>query len=254
LTEEVGTGGRRPLEINDGRYLVVNADDFGMSPGVSRGILAAHASGIVTSTSLMVRPRGAAEAVELSRDYPGLGLGLHVDLCEWEFTDGEWRLVYEVVPLQNEAAVAAEIQRQYECFRDLVGEEPTHLDSHQHFHLRDSVRPHLTKLAKRIGVPVRQCTPGLQYVSRFYGQSALGAPEPEAISVDGLITVLSSLPSGISELACHPGDASDVDTRYKAERTLEQQTLCDPDVRAAIEREKITLCTFADVRNRLMLE
>lgn len=224
-----------------------------MSPGVSRGILAAHAKGIVTSTSLMVRPRHAAEAVELSRAYPALGLGLHVDFCEWEYTDWEWRLAYEVVPLQDESEVADEIQRQYERFRELVGREPTHFDSHQHFHLRDSVRPHLMELAKRINVPIRQCTPGLRYIGRFYGQSAVGAPVPGAITVDALVAVLSDLPIGVSELACHPGDASDLNTRYQSERTLEQQALCDPDVRAAVERENITLCSFADVRNRLML-
>ena len=120
--------------MNERRHLVVNADDFGMSPGVSRGILAAHANGIVTSTSLMVRPAAAAEAVAMSRDYPRLGLGLHVELCEWEFAGGEWRLIWEVVSLQDEAAIAEEVLRQYEKFRDLVGSEPTHIDAHQHFH------------------------------------------------------------------------------------------------------------------------
>ena len=108
------------------------------------------------------------------------------------------------------------------------------------------------ELAKRINVPIRQCTPGLQYIGRFYGQSAVGSPVPAAITVDALIAVLSDLPIGVSELACHPGDASDLDTRYQSERTLEQQALCHPDVRAAVERENIILCSFADVRNRLM--
>lgn len=233
------------------RYLVVNADDFGMSSNVSKGILSAHAMGIVTSTSLMVRPPAAAEAVELSRDYPSLGLGLHVDLCEWEFADGEWKLVYEVVPLDDTSAVVREIHRQYDRFRELVGREPTHFDSHQHFHLKDSVRPHLMELATTLGVPVRHCTPGLRYVSRFYGQSAEGVPDPSAITVDALIAVLRALPEGVSELACHPGDASDVETTYRTERSLEQDTLCSPAVRRTIEEEKILLCTFADVRDRL---
>ena len=51
---------------------------------------------------------------------------MHVDLCEWVFIDWEWRLAYEVVPLQDEAEVADEIQRQYERFRELVeGSRPT---------------------------------------------------------------------------------------------------------------------------------
>ena len=37
------------------RHLIVNADDFGQSAGINRGIIEAHEHGIVTSTSLMVR-------------------------------------------------------------------------------------------------------------------------------------------------------------------------------------------------------
>lgn len=235
------------------RYLVVNADDFGMSLGVSRGILAAHAHGIVTSTSLMVRPPSSVEAVAMSREYPALGLGLHVDLCEWEYIDGDWRLVYEVVPLEDEAAVADEVLRQYERFRELVKREPTHIDSHQHFHLRHPVRQRLLELAVGIGVPLRHCTPGLHYVSRFYGQSPEGTPEADAITVGALVEILDKLPSGVVELACHPGDASDVSTHYRSERAVEQRVLCDPAVRLAVEREEITLCSFADVTDLLTL-
>jgi predicted glycoside hydrolase/deacetylase ChbG (UPF0249 family) len=238
---------------NNRRYLVVNADDFGMSPGVSRGILAAHAHGIVTSTSLMVRPPGSADAVAMSREYPALGIGLHVDLCEWEYIDGEWKLSYEVVPLLDEAAVADEVIRQYDRFRELVGREPTHIDSHQHFHLRHPVRQHLLELAERVGVPLRHCTPGLHYVSRFYGQSPEGTPEADAITVRALVRILGDLPTGVVELACHPGDASDLDTHYRSERAVEQRVLCDPAVRVAVEREGITLCSFADVADLLML-
>ena len=43
------------------RYLIVNADDFGQSPGINRGVIEAHENGIVTSASLMVRWPAAAE-------------------------------------------------------------------------------------------------------------------------------------------------------------------------------------------------
>ena len=52
----------------DERLLIVNADDFGLSPGVNAGVIEAHERGIVTSASLMVRwPRreqAAAYALE----------------------------------------------------------------------------------------------------------------------------------------------------------------------------------------------
>src|SRR2546430_9059599 len=108
------------------RHLIVNADDFGQSRGVNRGIVAAHERGIVTSASLMVRWPAAAEAAALGRAHPRLSIGLHVDLGEWTYRDGEWVPVYEVVRLDNPAAVAQEAGRQLAAFRRLTGADPTH--------------------------------------------------------------------------------------------------------------------------------
>ena len=54
------------------RRLVVNADDFGLSPGVNEGILEAHANGIVTSTSLMVLERASDDAVRAADGHEAL--------------------------------------------------------------------------------------------------------------------------------------------------------------------------------------
>ncbi len=54
------------------RRLIVNADDFGLSAGVNEGIVEAHVSGIVTSTSLMVDRPAAAGAAGLAREHPAL--------------------------------------------------------------------------------------------------------------------------------------------------------------------------------------
>src|SRR5712692_6069973 len=72
------------------RYLIVNADDFGQSPGVNRGIVEAHDRGIVTSASLMVRWPAAAQAAVYSRKHPELGLGIHFDFGEWACRRGSW--------------------------------------------------------------------------------------------------------------------------------------------------------------------
>ena len=72
------------------RLLIVNADDFGMSEDVNRGILKAHFEGIVTSASLMVRWPDAAEAADYGRKHPGLSVGLHFDTGEWTCRNGEW--------------------------------------------------------------------------------------------------------------------------------------------------------------------
>src|SRR5438876_209162 len=175
------------------RHLIVNADDFGQSHGVNRGIVTAHERGIVTSASLMVRWPAAPAAAACARGCPRLSVGLHVDLGEWACRDGEWVLLYEVVPPEDGAAVAAEVGRQLDAFARLTGQPPTHIDSHQHVHLREPVRSVLAAIARRYGVPLRSCSPGVQYCGTFYGQTRSGAPYPEGISVKGLIRTLRAL-------------------------------------------------------------
>ena len=226
------------------RRLIVNADDFGLSEGVNRGIIEAHERGIVTSASLMVRGTAAAAAAAYARAHPRLSLGLHLDLGEWSFSDGEWRPAYEVVPVQDERSVCAEVARQLARFRELVGGEPTHVDSHQHFHRSEPVRGVLLGLARELDVPLRHFTCGMGYCGQFYGQSDTGETFPVLISVEHLIGLLRSLPASVTELCCHPGYGEDLDTMYRRERALEVETLCDPRVRAAVETERIELCSF----------
>ena len=77
------------------RFLVVNADDLGLSAAVNAGIAAAHERGIVTSASLMVRQGAAAEAAAYAAAHPALAVGLHLDLGEWDYVDGEWMAAYQ---------------------------------------------------------------------------------------------------------------------------------------------------------------
>jgi predicted glycoside hydrolase/deacetylase ChbG (UPF0249 family) len=229
------------------RVLIVNADDFGLSAGVTRGILEAHARGIVTSTSLMVRPAGAADAVARARAHPALSVGLHLDLGEWAFRDGAWVALYEVAPLGDATAVAAEVRRQLEAFRALAGRDPTHLDSHQHVHTREPVRSVVSALARELEVPLRHVSPAVRYCGAFYGQTTDGVTLPDRIGVEALTAILAALPPGTTELACHPGYAGGLDTMYRDERAAEVAVLCDPRVRRALDAEGIELRSFAGV-------
>jgi predicted glycoside hydrolase/deacetylase ChbG (UPF0249 family) len=231
------------------RQLVVNADDLGLSPAVNAGIFCAHEHGIVTSASLMVRGQGAPAAAKAAVEHPDLGLGLHVDLAEWECEDGEWRAAYEVVDTDDPHAVAAELDRQLAAFRELTGREPTHIDSHQHVHRCEPVRSIMGARARELRLPLRHHG-YVRYCGAFYGQGSTGAPQPESITAAALRRVIESLPDGASELCCHPATAGDR-LAYGAERVRELAALCDPAVRAAVERAGVELCTFqAIVRER----
>jgi chitin disaccharide deacetylase len=228
------------------RVLIVNADDFGLSDGVNRGVARAHDEGIVTSASAMVRQDAVEEAVELARARPKLSVGLHLDLSEWVYRDGEWVPLYEVVVAEDREAVEAEVAAQLARFFSLFGRQPTHLDSHQHQHLEDPVRSVVIEVGERLGVPVRGCTRGIEYRGDFYGQTGIGEALLDAITVDALVRLLSTLPEGITELGCHPAAAPVEGSSYSAERSVELGVLCDSRVSAALREGGIELRSFAD--------
>ena len=230
-----------------GRILVVNADDFGQSGGVNRGIVEAHRRGIVTSASLMVRWPAAEEAAAMARECPRLAVGIHLDLGEWYLKDGGWLAHYEVAPLADAKSLGAEVERQLDAFSALMGRTPTHIDSHQHVHLREPLRGIVEAKARELSVPLRRCDTRIRYCGDFYGQDENGAASHDRITVDAMLALLEALPEGITELCCHPAAARDLDTMYSAERERELEALCEPRVRDAIDRLGIDLRSFAEV-------
>jgi predicted glycoside hydrolase/deacetylase ChbG (UPF0249 family) len=233
-------------------HLIVNADDFGYSPSVNRGVAEAHEGGIVTSTSVMVRWPGADDAGAYLRAHPSLKAGLHVDLGEWAHRRGDWVALYQVVDTHDRNAVHAEVRRQLDKFRKMAGMDPSHLDTHQHVHQREPARTVLRDIGEELGVPVRHVTASIRYCGEFYGQTAEGSPLPDAISVQNILRLLRTLSPGFTELACHPGLGGDRNTMYNRERAEELKVLCDARVRSAVDELGIQLCSFWDARRALL--
>src|SRR5438067_10605572 len=110
----------------------------------------------------------AEAAARYAHEHPALSVGLHIDLSEWTYRDGQWVVVYENAP------AAEQIPRQLERFRELLGRDPTHLDSHQHVHREEPVRSLAVELALELGVPLREAVGGIRYWGAFYGASGKG--------------------------------------------------------------------------------
>ncbi len=220
------------------KHLIINADDFGASTGINRGIVECHTRGVLTSTSLMVTGRAVREAVAMSRDHPALSLGLHWDVC------GEGERAFD---LDDLAAVRDEFRRQLGEFHRLVGRPPTHIDSHRHVHREEHLRPLFRELVAPLGVPLRD-DGRVNFVGGFYAQWEWQVTNLEYVSVPFLQQMLrEEVPDGWTEFSCHPGYRSpDFTSVYLAEREAEIRTLTDPRIREMIAELGIRLVSYAD--------
>lgn len=234
--------------MSDERFLVVNADDLGLSDAVNDGIFAAHAEGIVTSASLMVRQGAAPAVAQRAAEHPELAVGLHIDLGEWNYEEGEWTLAYSHCDGDDRDEVEAECRAQLERFRALLGRDPTHLDSHQHVHESEPAKGAAEALAAELGVPLRNRA--IRYEGGFYGQSGKGEPFPEGITAAALMDLIRALPSGWTEIGCHPAAGPVPTSSYDAERQIELATLRDPQVKDLLNVMHVRLCSFAQANRR----
>lgn len=224
-----------------GRFLIVNADDFGLSNGVNRGIIETHVRGIVTSASLLVNGAGAEAAARLAHEHPALSVGLHADLSGPRFDGAPDTL----------SAAGDELERQFETFRRLMGRLPTHIDSHHHVHLRHNVAHLFVELGERYGLPVRGLSP-VPFIGAFYGQWPVGQSAVARVSPAALISLLDGIGPGLYALGCHPGYVEPkVDDIYGPEREVELRTLTDGRVRAAVARCRISLVNYHQYRRLL---
>jgi chitin disaccharide deacetylase len=221
------------------RLLVVNADDLGYDPEIDRGILEAHARGIVTSATAMVETPFAAAA--LAAAPRALGVGLHAVLDP---------------SLARDAAEAA-LRGQLARFEDLRGAPPTHLDSHKHAHAGPEILAAFGAVAAERGLPVRAMDAAMRAALGAWGVATadafLGdASRRPAWTADELLAALAALGEGVTELMAHPGHPpSHARTSFGAERAVELVALCHPRARAVLAGAAVGLCDYAEARPHL---
>jgi chitin disaccharide deacetylase len=245
------------------RTLIVNADEFGLTRGVSAGILAAHRLGIVTSTTVLVTSDVDRAQLAEARD-TGLGLGLHMNLTLGRpltrgrsLVDGKGAFIRDARRAAAGAQtreVRAEAEAQIARFEKLVGRPPTHIDTHHHVGLYTPVRDVVLDVARALGVAVRSQdaaartrarSAGLRTTDHFFGESG-----PDAYwSAARTFAHLRALPPGVSEFMCHPGRFDDDlgYSRYGRQREVEMTGLGTPAARAAAAALGIQLRHFGNL-------
>jgi len=136
------------------KRLIINADDYGLSRGITDGILLTHQEGILTSTSLMVNQPATDYAISRAKEVPELGIGIHLNLTQGmpvlpkdqvrTLVDDDGcfyscgRLAKKLLRLQVSAQeIEAEFRAQIQLMKS-NGMMPTHADSHHRIHMYPS--------------------------------------------------------------------------------------------------------------------
>lgn len=249
--------------------LIVNADDFGYTPGVTRGIVRAHQNGIVTATTLMANAPDTEDAAKAARADKTLDVGVHLvfsygrPLTAAERVPslvtetGAFPRVTDLLrsgrPKTDEALIEA--RAQYARVRQLLGRDPTHLDTHHWVHDLPALEDAVLALAKETGAAAR--THDGRQRARFR-EAGVRTPDrfvreyqhTGKIGLERLIGLLEALAedAGVIELMCHPGEPDEAlmsGSSYAAERGVELEALTDPAVRTALERLGIELINFS---------
>jgi predicted glycoside hydrolase/deacetylase ChbG (UPF0249 family) len=226
------------------RRLIFNADDYGLTPGVSRGILEA-AAGVVRSTSVMVNFVTPEEVAALGAS--GISAAVHLNLstgmpCSEGYPeqlcnpDGSFMKVRALDPCtwknrQWRAAAIIEWNAQIEAARGL-GLRFDHLDSHHHTHLLEHLLPAAIDLAANLGVALRVRRPHAGLVK------ARGIRAPDdlveayfgvgCITEEALLKAISTATGSVVEVMCHPGMNDELlqdRSGYRAEREAELAVL-----------------------------
>lgn len=262
------------------KKLRVNADDFGLTKGVTDGILYAHLNGIVTHASIMAQGLDFQRAIQIAKDTPTLGIGCHLTIS-WgkpllpvedisSLVSGEGKFLTlgnftkcSLLGRINPKQLLAEWKAQIEKILN-TGLTLTHLDSHHHLHLLPTCFQVIKELSQYYQIahlrkPSEKFSlggPSLIKRIIFYFLCMRTWPTPSSNAFYGLslqnskdysnalCKIIKCIPEGLTELMVHPGWIDD-DLRREdsmlSPREIELETLCDSIIKELVFENGIIL-------------
>lgn len=239
------------------RALIINADDLGYDPAVTRGILRAMREGVVSSATFMVNTPHSETA---AREARGLSIGLHLNLARgtpvWSgfpraLLGDDGGFVESRAATLPPDAVEAEVFAQLARLAGLLGKPATHVDVHKHLHRNPNVLEGLARAARAAGLPVRSTDADMRRALESHGVATnahfIGDAGTEAYwTLERLEAHLASLPSdGVIELMCHPGYRPEsLKSGYAAQREVELDTFVHPRARELLARAGVVPADF----------
>jgi predicted glycoside hydrolase/deacetylase ChbG (UPF0249 family) len=204
--------------------LIVNADDFGYSYSVNKGIIEAHQKGVVTATSVMVDAIAAEEAANLHK-FPDLSVGLHFAVTDFN----------DVMP---------ELKRQFQKFVTITGYEPDHINSHKIYTENPGLMNYLLVFGREHDIPVRRLG-SVKFIDSFFGPHA-----GSDVSVAQLKKTIDEATEEHNEIMCHVGYSDDYlrkTSSYNDMREQELATICDPSIKQYLEEKSLELINWKQI-------
>ena len=241
------------------KYLIINADDFGLSAPVNEGIIRAFKAGGITNATLMVKRASAGEAVRFAKDNRSLPLGLHLDLDDLlggaEQGDERFNLDRINAMLKDEyffKELALEIDEQINAFKE-TGLELTHIDGHHHLHAIPRIFPLLIEKMADHGIKTVRLSqkfdlvkyPPIEWDDIFFKDMKALLKQNGIIYADHFITGwqpydLQKMANGVTELMSHPGTTEQW-------RIDELNTLTSGEWADALDEQGIVLTSFREL-------
>lgn len=252
--------------------LIVNGDDFGYSPGQNFGIIDAFENGILRSASLMVQGQYVSHALELARSHPRLGVGVHLILdygrpvsspgqvASLVDENGTFRHPAFEGPLQlSPAEVEQEWRSQIQWVRN-KGIEPSHLDSHHHFHLHPQLFPVTCRLAREFNLPIRSLPQGWPDPGTYAELASLQHPDVSLVDFysegvneeffSGLFHRQPNLRDKSVEVMSHPAYLDDfllAASSYNLPRVRELHVLKSSAVLQWVQENQVGLISYREL-------
>lgn len=265
------------------KKLIINSDDYGRTPEISRGIREAHLRGVVTSTTCMMNISTTASDIAIAlKETPQLAMGVHLVLTMGKplvkrqagssITDENGNFFkydpfIEHIPQMYMEEVKAEWRAQINAFIKAAGHKPTHLDSHHHSsYFAPQLFRLMLELAKEHDCAIR--FPFTNAISSELQETYNHAPNlmkefnprrpdiflvdfyDEGATLDGLLRLINSVADGTTEIMCHPGHVDEAfaqESVYNFQRERELEILTMPSIKEAIKVNNIELITFAQI-------
>lgn len=261
------------------KTLIINADDYGLTEGINKGIIEGYRKGIIKDMSLIAGGEAYESAVNLARKNNIKNLGVHIVLSDSQkIPDKCYRFPWGYfLGTVDRERVYSEVKGQIEKVRR-DGFNITHLDSHQHIHMAHEILKIFIRAAKESGInyirfPREQLTvditdlkntaksvflkaivalsgktladSGLKFTDSFYGHFYSGRLYPAR-----LVKFLSGLKDGVAEISCHPGYfTADMEGIYTWHRNCDHElaALLSPVFSDALTKYDIKLASFSDI-------